>query len=117
MKVLLDTCIAINVLRALLADGIDVEWTGSWQPDPGDETILDYAYQHQRILITLDKDFGMLAIQQGKPHAGIVRLTNLSTFQQISVCRSILTQYHETLSSGAILTTDGNRVRIRITSQ
>ena len=82
MKVLLDTCVAINVYHALLADGVDVEWTGSWQPDPGDETILDYAFQNGRILITLDKDFGALAIQQGKPHAGIVRLANLSSFKQ-----------------------------------
>jgi hypothetical protein len=53
MKVLLDTCIAANVYNALLAEGIDVEWTGNWQPDPGDEAILAYAFQNGRILVTL----------------------------------------------------------------
>jgi hypothetical protein len=31
MKVLLDACMAANVYNALLAEGIDVEWTGNWQ--------------------------------------------------------------------------------------
>ena len=37
---------------------------GDWPTDPGDDDILTYAYQEDRILVTLDKDFGELAIVQ-----------------------------------------------------
>ncbi|MEZ4864597.1 MAG: DUF5615 family PIN-like protein [Caldilineaceae bacterium] len=113
MKVLLDTCVAGLVYQALLADQIDVEWTGAWEKDPGDEAILDYAFQTGRILVTLDKDFGALAILQGKPHAGIVRLVSLSSRQQIMVCRQVLERYGAILMNGAIITADRERIRIR----
>lgn len=113
MKVLLDTCIASNVYQALLAVGIDVEWTGNWERDPGDEAILVYAFQHQRILVTVDKDFGALAVRQGKPHTGILRLVGLSSRQQALVCQQVLEQHHQSLTNGAIITADSDRVRIR----
>lgn len=113
MTVLLDTCVAGTVYQALLAAGIDVEWTGNWGKDPGDEAILDYAYQTGRILVTLDKDFGTLAILQGKPHKGVLRLVNLSSRQQVIVCQRVLEQHYSTLTAGAIITADRDRVRIR----
>jgi predicted nuclease of predicted toxin-antitoxin system len=79
MKVLLDTCVVGNVYQVLLASGIDVERTGNRERDPGDEAILAYAFEHGRILVTLDKDFGTLAILQGRPHTGILRLVGLSS--------------------------------------
>jgi predicted nuclease of predicted toxin-antitoxin system len=113
VKVLLDTCVAGTVYHALLADQVDVEWTGTWETDPGDETILAYAFETERILVTLDKDFGALAVRQGKPHAGIVRLVNLSSRQQSIVCRQVLEKHALTLAAGAIITADGERMRIR----
>ena len=40
-------------------------WSGDWFEDPGDEEILAIARNEERILITLDKDFGELAIVRG----------------------------------------------------
>lgn len=113
MKVLLDTCVSSNVYQALLELGIDAEWTRNWERDPGDEAILAYAFEHKRTLVTLDKDFGALAILQGKSHTGILRLVGLSTRQQASVCQRVLEQHHVTLANGAIITADSDRVRIR----
>ncbi|MCZ7562896.1 MAG: DUF5615 family PIN-like protein [Burkholderiales bacterium] len=50
---------------ALAAAGHDAIWTGDWTPDPGDEAILEFAQRESRILITLDKDFGELAVVFG----------------------------------------------------
>ena len=36
----------------------------------GDDEILARAYAEQRILVTIDKDFGELAIVHGRPHCG-----------------------------------------------
>lgn len=113
MKILLDTCVWGGVKSALEAARHDVIWSGEWDTDPGDEEILAMAYRDGRILITLDKDFGELAIVKATPHCGIVRLVNLSGRQQGAVCQRVLELYGEELISGAIVTAELNRVRIR----
>jgi predicted nuclease of predicted toxin-antitoxin system len=50
---------------------------GEIPPDPGDEAVLGIAFDEGRVLITLDKDFGELAIVYGKPHCRIIRLVDL----------------------------------------
>lgn len=113
MKILLDTCVWGGVIPVLESAGHDVLWAGEWETDPGDESILATAYREARILITLDKDFGELAIVQAVPHCGIVRLVELSGRQQAAVCLQVLHLYHDELISGAIITAMLNRVRIR----
>lgn len=115
MKVLLDTCVAGPLVRpALIAAGHDVIWSGDWESDPGDEIILEHAYREGRVLVTLDKDFGALAVQQGKPHSGIVRLVNLATREQAAVCVLVLADHGDELIAGAIVTAERTRLRIRL---
>ncbi len=113
MKLLLDTCVWSGVLTDLLAAEHDVVWTGDWAVDPGDEEILATAYSEDRVLVTLDKDFGELAIVRGTPHCGILRLVNLIAKQQSIVCLQVLARYGEELASGAIVTAELGRIRIR----
>lgn len=63
--------------------------------------------------MTLDKDFGELAVVPDQPHAGIVRLVNWSARQQASICLGVLTRYAAELQTGAIITVDPGRVRVR----
>jgi predicted nuclease of predicted toxin-antitoxin system len=86
-----------------------VVWAGDWPSDPGDEEILDRAHQEARVLITLDKDFGELAIVRGHPH----RLVGLSTAQQASISVTVLAKYGRELEAGAIITVEAARVRVR----
>jgi hypothetical protein len=65
VKLLLDTCVPSGVRDALLDASHDVEWCGEWPSDPGDEEILARARQDQRVVVTLDKDFGELAVVRG----------------------------------------------------
>ena len=71
MKLLLDTCVWGGASQELEAAGHDVLWAGEWTEDPGDEEILARAHSEERILVTLDKDFGELAIVHRMPHSGI----------------------------------------------
>jgi predicted nuclease of predicted toxin-antitoxin system len=114
MKVLLDSCISSILRPTLQASKHDVLWVGDWPQDPGDAEILTFAYREQRIVITLDKDFGALAIRDKQPHTGIIRLVNLSLRDQPSVCAQILGKHGEILLSGAIITVDQKRIRIRL---
>ena len=93
--------------------GHDVVWAGEWAEDPGDDEILAQANREGRVLVTIDKDFGELAIVRGLPHSGIVRLAGLRTDQQGTVCLRVLALYGQELQQGAIVTAGVARARIR----
>jgi predicted nuclease of predicted toxin-antitoxin system len=65
------------------------------------------------VLITLDKDFGELAIVFGQAHSGIVRLVNMSTNEQGEVCKEVLARYETNLLNGALIAAERGRVRVR----
>lgn len=90
MKVLLDSRVWGGALRELEGAGYDVVWSGNWPEDPGDEEILTRAYNEGRILVTLDKDFGELAVARGMPHCGILRSVNFPARLQAAVCVNVL---------------------------
>lgn len=113
MKLLLDTCVWGGAKAELQAAGHDVLWTGDLAQDPGDEDILAQGYRENRVLITLDKDFGELAIRCSLPHCGIVRLVNIAARQQGAVCQHVLALYGDELLRAAIITVEAGRVRIR----
>ena len=113
MKVLLDSCMWGGARKDLETAGYDTKWVGDLTKDPGDEAIINIAYQEKRVLITLDKDFGELAIVHEKPHSGIIRLVGHSAVQQGPVCVKILQKYELELKKNAILTVEKSRVRIR----
>ena len=113
MKVLLDTCVSAGVHNALAEAGYDAVWAGDWPKDPGDEEILAFARQESRVLVTLDKDFGELAIVRRQPLCGIVRLGALSTSQQVDICLTVLARYGSQLEAGAIVTAESSRIRVR----
>src|SRR3972149_10373935 len=110
MKLLLDTCVWGGAKRDLIEAGHDVIWAGDWPEDPGDELLLSRARDEGRIVVTLDKDFGELAIVHGQPHAGIVRLVDHSATRQAAVCLHVLGLYGSALEAGAIVTAEPGRL-------
>jgi predicted nuclease of predicted toxin-antitoxin system len=114
VKLLLDACISAGAQVSLAAAGHDVEHAGSWRVDPGDEEILARAHRENRILVTLDKDFGELAIVRDQPHSGILRLVGIPAQRQGPVCNAVVLQYGAMLAAGAIVTVEPTRVRVRV---
>ena len=114
MKLLLDTCVWGKACKELQSAGHDVVWAGEWPEDPGDDEILERAHREGRVLVTLDKDFGELAVVHGMPHSGIIRLVNLASRQQAPVCLRVIDLHANELESGAIITVELNRLRIRL---
>ena len=113
MKLLLDTCVWGKAQKALTDAGHDVVWAGDWDTDPGDEEILARADRDGRIPITIDKDFGELAIVRDLPHHGILRLVNFSSRQQAEICLRALELYGKELIEGAVVTAEPGRFRVR----
>jgi len=100
MKLLLDTCVWGGAKRELVEAGHDVVWAGDWAEDPGDEQLLSRAREEGRIVVTLDKDYGELAIVRRQPHAGIVRLVDHSATRQAAVCLHVLSLHAVALEAG-----------------
>jgi predicted nuclease of predicted toxin-antitoxin system len=113
MRVLLDTCVWGGTKDTLSLSGHDVIWAGDWTSDPGDAEILSLAKTERRVLITLDKDFGELAVVSRIAHCGIVRLVNIPARLQGKVCLRVLEKYGVELGKGSIVTCDEKRVRVR----
>jgi len=112
-SILLDTCVWGGVLPVLIDLGHDVVWSGSWAKDPGDAAIQAVAFSEKRILVTLDKDFGELAILKGLPHSGLIRLAGFRVRQMAQAVHRIVTVYQSDLLAGAIITADTDKIRIR----
>jgi len=113
LKLLLDTCVWGLASNELREEGHDVEWAGDWPVDPGDQTILARAHGERRVLVTLDKDFGELAVLRGTPHSGIIRLVNLAPEDQVRHCLLALDRHGPDLLRGAIVTVEYSRIRFR----
>jgi predicted nuclease of predicted toxin-antitoxin system len=113
VRLLLDNCVWSKAADELREAGHDVDWVGNWGADPGDDEILARAHAESRVLVTLDKDFGELAIVRGMKHSGIVRLVDLSAQQQAEHCLLAIARHGADLEKGAIVTVKKTRIRFR----
>jgi predicted nuclease of predicted toxin-antitoxin system len=113
VRVLLDTRVATSAKAVLREAGHEVDHVGNWSEDPGDAAVLAYPDEHGFVVITLDKDFGELAVIRGHAHRGIIRLVDIESRLQGEVAVAVLAQYGPALSDGAIVTAEPTRTRIR----
>ena len=113
MRLLLDSSVWGNAREELEAAGHDVVWVGDWPSDPGDEEILATAYRKGRILVTLDADFGELAVRDRRPHAGILRLVGIAARAQAGTILQVVASSGGDLLAGALITATPRRIRIR----
>jgi len=73
MRLLADENFPLKAVTALREHGHDVVWVKENSPSVEDEEVLAQAVRESRVLLTLDKDFGELAIGSGLPaHCGVV---------------------------------------------
>ena len=75
MRFLADESCDFAVVEALRNAGYDVTAIAEINPGVEDEAVLASAQSESRVLLTEDKDFGLLAYARGREIAGVVRLT------------------------------------------
>jgi len=81
--------------------GHDVAESRDREPDPGD-----------RVLVTMDKDFGRLVFLEKSGHCGLVRLPDVPAAQRIGLMGQVLLRHPGDLSEKAVITVRGGRIRI-----
>jgi predicted nuclease of predicted toxin-antitoxin system len=112
MKFLVDRCAGRRLANWLRERGHDVLESRQLGPDPGDLALLQIAAQQQRILITIDTDFGALVFLHGVEHEGLVRLSDVPAPERIELFERLLTHHVADLGVGAVITVRGNRIRV-----
>jgi predicted nuclease of predicted toxin-antitoxin system len=114
MKVLVDIGVGKAVETWLATQGIDVVAVRSIDPRMGDAAILHLAVVEQRVVITMDKDFGELVVRAGQSHAGVLllRLDDARSEEKVAIVNQIFAQHADNLVGNFCIYQNG-RLRIR----
>lgn len=90
MRVLADENVPEPAVAALRAHGYDVVWMHEVAAGTPDLEVLARAQREQRVLVTLDKDFGELAFRHGAAAQCGVVLVRLTAISPDVVARAVL---------------------------
>ena len=112
MRFIVDRCAGRRLAEWLRNNGHDVIDVRTLGPDPGDRALLERAASENRVLITTDKDFGELIYLHGLPHRGLIRLPDVRMARRISLVEDVINHHGQALEERAIITVQGNRIRI-----
>jgi len=72
VRLLLDECVEFGLAKMLRASGHDVVLMQDVEPGADDGRVLELAAAQDRLLVTVDKDFGDLALRRRRPVPGVV---------------------------------------------
>ncbi len=117
LKILLDMNLSPELAKILEMNGYEAtHWSSVGRFDALDSEIFDYAIDNDFIVFTHDLDFGiMLALTKAnKPSVLQVRTQNMYTELFINEILKVLKDFHHELKTGAIITVDENRSRVKI---
>lgn len=94
-RFLIDLNVGEAVANALRQTGHDVLYVGDDNPRVSDIDMLRLAVQEQRIIITMDTDFGELVYHSGEPHAGVLllRMPGAGAGAKVSTVEEIVNRY------------------------
>ena len=102
MRLLADENVEAPVIRQLRAAGHDVLSVGEALPSIADEDVLAWAAQENRLLLTIDKDFGELVFRHRQPHAGVLlcRMAEVPLPERIGLILQLLARHGDELNRG-----------------
>ncbi len=114
MKFLVDVGVSNKVEKYLKDDGFDTKCIREIDPRLKDIEIIDIAAKDNRVIITMDKDFGELVFKSSQAHAGVLllRLENENSNSKVEIVKSILENYSKELNNNFCVFHKG-KLRIR----
>ena len=108
----MDRCAGTRLADWLRRNGHDVVEARALGADPGDRALLELAEADDRVVVTIDTDFGELIHLHNVAHAGLVRLPDVPAAQRIDLMAELLDRHIEALEARSIVTVRGERIRI-----
>lgn len=114
MKILVDVGVGKAVEHWLKSQDPDVISVRDLDPSMTDDAILAMAAAENRLVITMDKDFGELIVRSSRSHAGVLllRLDDANSHEKLEVVRRIFGLHREALAGNYCIYYKG-RLRIR----
>lgn len=114
LKLLLDENIGKRVVAVLRDGGYDVTSILEGAPGSTDTEVLKQTRKENRIVVTLDRDFGALVFRDSEAHVGVLylRLQRESSENIIFVLENVLQKYWSKLKK-RFTTASETDVRIR----
>ncbi len=115
MRFIVDECSGPAVAAWLTAQGHDVFSVFDQARGLDDRTILEISQEQNRILVTLDKDFGELIFRERRPGRGIIllRLENERRANKIAVLGRLIAVYGKRLGECFVVATE-SKTRISV---
>ena len=117
MKILLDMNIPLKYTKLLTDKGITaLRWSEVGSPNATDAEIMEYALENNYIVLTYDLDFSAIlsATHDLKLSVAQIRASIYQAEQAVELIAAALNQYANELETGAILSIDLRKSRIRL---
>ena len=114
IRLLVDVCVGRNVERWLRENGYDILCVREINPRMKDREVLKIAVNEERMILTMDKDFGELVFNSEMPHSGVLllRVADAPADEKINVLKKILEDFANELPGNFCVFRNG-RLRIR----
>jgi predicted nuclease of predicted toxin-antitoxin system len=114
LKFLIDVGVGKLVEQYLFNNGHEVVSVRDLDPRMPDEEIIKIAFDEDRIIITMDKDFGELVYHFSIAHAGVIllRLEDADGIEKTKVVSNILKDYSSQLKN-SFCVYQNDKIRIR----
>ena len=115
LRFLVDADAGLAVAETLRLAGHDVLFVGDLDWHMTDDDILSLAVHEQRIILTLDTDFGELVYRSRRLHAGVLllRVPGADRREKSRIVQEIVNRYADQLSGHFAVYRQG-RLRIRL---
>ena len=114
LKFLIDAGVGKKVEQWLSASDHDVKTIRAIDPKMPDHLILKIAAEENRLVVTMDKDFGEMVFRASQTHAGVLllRLDEATSDEKARVIAHII-QNHADKLAGKFSVYQSGRLRIR----
>ena len=101
LKFLVDVGVGRKVEEFLEDQGYDSKFVRSIDPRLPDQEIIKIAAMEDRMIITMDKDFGELVYHSALDHCGVIllRLEDASGIEKLEVMKEIISKYSEQIKN------------------
>jgi predicted nuclease of predicted toxin-antitoxin system len=116
LKFVVDVGVSKKIENYMCEEGFNVKTVRDIDPCMTDHDIIQLANKEERIIITMDKDFGELVYHALLKHSGIIllRLENATGSEKLKIMKEILDKYSDKLRNHFCVYQKG-RFRIRKT--
>ena len=118
LSFLVDVGVGKGIEKYLRENGYDTKAVRDIDPRMEDEEIIHTAVSENRIVITMDKDFGELVYHSSMKHSGVLllRLEDAVGFEKLQVVEHIMKNYSDRIKN-CFCVFQKNKFRIRKINQ